>query len=40
MGSLRRVAFLGMGIMGSRMAANVSRAGFELTVWNLSLIHI
>ena len=34
MGSLRRVAFLGMGIMGSRMAANVSRAGFELTVWN------
>jgi 3-hydroxyisobutyrate dehydrogenase len=29
-----RVAFLGLGIMGSRMAANVSRAGFELTVWN------
>ncbi len=29
-----RVAFLGLGIMGSRMAANVHRAGFELTVWN------
>lgn len=29
-----RVAFLGMGIMGSRMAANVARAGFDLTVWN------
>jgi 3-hydroxyisobutyrate dehydrogenase-like beta-hydroxyacid dehydrogenase len=28
------VAFLGMGIMGSRMAANVARAGFELIVWN------
>ena len=29
-----RVAFLGLGIMGSRMAANLSRAAFELTVWN------
>jgi 3-hydroxyisobutyrate dehydrogenase-like beta-hydroxyacid dehydrogenase len=29
-----RVAFLGLGIMGSRMAANVARAGFELSVWN------
>jgi 3-hydroxyisobutyrate dehydrogenase-like beta-hydroxyacid dehydrogenase len=29
-----RVAFLGLGIMGSRMAANVVRCGFELTVWN------
>jgi 3-hydroxyisobutyrate dehydrogenase-like beta-hydroxyacid dehydrogenase len=30
-----RVAFLGLGIMGSRMAANLFRAGeFELTVWN------
>jgi 3-hydroxyisobutyrate dehydrogenase-like beta-hydroxyacid dehydrogenase len=29
-----RVAFLGLGIMGSRMAANVTGAGFELTVWN------
>jgi 3-hydroxyisobutyrate dehydrogenase-like beta-hydroxyacid dehydrogenase len=31
---MRRIAFLGLGIMGSRMAANLARAGFELTVWN------
>src|SRR5438105_9321540 len=30
----QRVAFLGLGIMGSRMAANLARAGYELTVWN------
>ncbi|MGH2857250.1 MAG: NAD(P)-dependent oxidoreductase [Solirubrobacteraceae bacterium] len=30
----QRVAFLGLGIMGSRQAANLVRAGFELTVWN------
>jgi 3-hydroxyisobutyrate dehydrogenase len=29
-----RVAFLGLGIMGSRMAAQLHQAGFELTVWN------
>ena len=29
-----RIAFLGLGIMGSRMATNLRRAGFELTVWN------
>jgi 3-hydroxyisobutyrate dehydrogenase-like beta-hydroxyacid dehydrogenase len=29
-----RIAFLGLGIMGSRMAANLVKAGFELTVWN------
>ena len=29
-----RIAFLGLGIMGSRMAANLARAGFELTVYN------
>jgi 3-hydroxyisobutyrate dehydrogenase-like beta-hydroxyacid dehydrogenase len=28
------VAFLGLGIMGSRMAANLRDAGHELTVWN------
>ncbi len=28
-----RIGFLGLGIMGSRMAANVKRAGYELTVW-------
>jgi 3-hydroxyisobutyrate dehydrogenase-like beta-hydroxyacid dehydrogenase len=31
-----RVGFLGLGIMGSRMAANVARAGFPLTVWTHS----
>jgi 3-hydroxyisobutyrate dehydrogenase len=29
-----RVGFIGLGIMGSRMAANLARAGFDLTVWN------
>jgi 3-hydroxyisobutyrate dehydrogenase len=29
-----RVAFLGLGIMGSRMAANLARGGVDLTVWN------
>jgi 3-hydroxyisobutyrate dehydrogenase-like beta-hydroxyacid dehydrogenase len=29
-----RVAFLGLGIMGEPMAANLIRAGYELTVWN------
>src|SRR3954467_10123663 len=29
-----RVGFIGLGIMGSRMAANLVRAGFPVTVWN------
>jgi 3-hydroxyisobutyrate dehydrogenase-like beta-hydroxyacid dehydrogenase len=29
-----RLAFLGLGIMGSRMAANLAKQGFPLTVWN------
>jgi 3-hydroxyisobutyrate dehydrogenase-like beta-hydroxyacid dehydrogenase len=29
-----RVAFLGMGIMGRPMAANLVKAGHELTIWN------
>lgn len=28
-----RIGFLGLGIMGSRMAANIAAAGYELTVW-------
>lgn len=28
-----RIGFLGLGIMGSRMAANAARAGYRLTVW-------
>lgn len=29
-----RIAFCGLGIMGSRQAANLVRAGHDLTVWN------
>jgi 3-hydroxyisobutyrate dehydrogenase-like beta-hydroxyacid dehydrogenase len=32
-GASERVGFLGLGIMGSRMAANVARAAYPLTVW-------
>jgi len=28
------VGFIGLGIMGSRMAANLARAGFDVAVWN------
>ena len=34
MAMAERVGWIGLGIMGSRMAANLRRAGFELTVWN------
>jgi 3-hydroxyisobutyrate dehydrogenase-like beta-hydroxyacid dehydrogenase len=34
MAKRERVAFLGLGIMGYPMAANLARAGFELSVWN------
>jgi len=34
MESPRRVAFLGLGIMGRPMAENLRAAGFELVVWN------
>lgn len=34
MAAVERVAFLGLGIMGNPMAANVARGGFDLTVWN------
>ena len=30
----RRIAFLGLGIMGAPMARNLAAAGFEVTVWN------
>src|SRR3954452_9304243 len=29
-----RIAFLGMGIMGSRMAKNLRAAGFDVVIWN------
>jgi 3-hydroxyisobutyrate dehydrogenase len=31
-----RIAFLGLGAMGSRMAINLLKAGFPVTVWNRS----
>ena len=31
---MERVGFVGLGTMGSAMAANLARAGFPLTVWN------
>jgi 3-hydroxyisobutyrate dehydrogenase len=31
-----RIGFLGLGIMGSRMAAKLRKAGYELTVWTHS----
>ena len=31
-----KIAFIGLGIMGSRMAANLIKAGHELSVWNRS----
>jgi len=34
MPGMERVAFLGLGTMGSAMAANLARAGFPLVVWN------
>jgi 3-hydroxyisobutyrate dehydrogenase len=33
-GAPERVAFLGLGIMGSRMARNLRAAGFDVVVWN------
>jgi 3-hydroxyisobutyrate dehydrogenase-like beta-hydroxyacid dehydrogenase len=30
----KRIGFIGLGIMGSRMAANLQRSGLEVTVWN------
>ena len=33
---IERVAFCGLGIMGAPMAANLARAGFELSVWTRS----
>ena len=35
---MEHVAFLGLGAMGSRMAANLLRTGFRVTVWNRSAV--
>ncbi len=31
---LMKIAFLGMGIMGRPMAANLVKAGHDVTIWN------
>jgi len=31
---VKRIGYIGLGIMGSAMASNLLKAGFELTVWN------
>lgn len=35
--TIRHVGFLGLGLMGSRMAKNLKKKGFDVTVWNRSL---
>ncbi len=34
--SLSHIGFCGLGLMGSRMAVNLKKKGFEVTVWNRS----
>jgi len=34
--SIKRVGFCGLGLMGGRMAMNLKKKGFEVTVWNRS----
>ncbi|HET9418504.1 MAG TPA: NAD(P)-binding domain-containing protein [Chthoniobacterales bacterium] len=31
---IRTISYLGLGVMGSGMASNLLKAGYELTVWN------
>ncbi|MCB0224410.1 MAG: 2-hydroxy-3-oxopropionate reductase, partial [Anaerolineae bacterium] len=31
---IEKVGFIGLGIMGQGMSANILKAGFPLTVWN------
>lgn len=35
-----RIGFIGLGIMGQGMAANLLKAGFELTVWNRTIVRM
>ena len=35
-GAIQKVGFIGLGLMGGPMAANVARAGYPLTVYNRS----
>lgn len=31
---MEKIAYLGLGVMGGGMAANLLKAGYPLTVWN------
>ena len=31
---IQRIAFLGLGAMGSRMARHLREAGYQVSVWN------
>ena len=33
---IRKISYLGLGTMGSGMASNLLKAGYELIVWNRS----
>src|SRR3984893_8942839 len=33
---IKRISYFGLGTMGSGMASNLLKAGYELTVWNRS----
>ncbi len=33
---IKTISYLGLGTMGSGMAANLLKAGYKLTVWNRS----
>jgi 3-hydroxyisobutyrate dehydrogenase-like beta-hydroxyacid dehydrogenase len=33
---IKKIAYLGLGTMGSGMASNLLKAGYQLTVWNRS----
>ena len=37
MSSLKKIAFLGTGLMGSHMARNILKAGFSVAAWNRTL---
>jgi 3-hydroxyisobutyrate dehydrogenase len=36
---MSKIAFLGLGSMGSRMATNLLAAGYDVTAWNRNLAH-
>ena len=37
---IKTIAYLGLGTMGSGMASNLLKAGYELTVWNPALQNV